>query len=559
MNATKTLSRLVPALAILIMVGGCGGDAPDASAPQDEEFGEPTDGGTAVVLIGADMTIPLSMLAQGTIDGNLGGDVMFMELLRGAWEDGRLVFKTAEESPMAIARSYEYVGPDSASLRFHMRPDVTWSDGEPLTADDIVFSYSILGDPALASPMQSYVELIDSVEAENDSTVVFHYSRRHPEMLTHAALPPIPEHIFGDTPPGEIINHPTLRNPADGNLVVSGPFMIDNWERGQSITLIPNPEFEPQPYLDQLVFRVVPDLNTRLVELQTGNADFLQGITFDQVPRIRSQAPHVRLEREEKRFYDYVAYNPEQFEPFANPEVRRALGLAVDVPAMIAALQMDEFAVPAGGPFAPIFEGLYDPDAQAPLPYDPDQARSILESHGWADTNNDGVLDRDGQPFQFTLITNSGNQRRADVSQILEQQWSRLGVDVELRIVEFNTMNDNLATGNFEAALGGWSVGLSPDLTMTPIWSPDSPFNFTGYEDPDVVRLMDQARQQPTYEAASPFWRDAASAIVEDQPYTWLYYMDSVDGVNNRLRGPRIDTYGPYQNTWEWWIPENLR
>ena len=545
-------------LAVLTVATGCdAGDAERPQAPVDGDYGEPVHGGTATVLEGADMVLPLAMLAQSTLDGNLGGDVMYMSLLSGAWEDGRLIFNAADESPMAIARGYEFIAPDSTSVRFNMRSDLTWSDGEPLTGHDVAFTYGILGDPDLASPLQHYVEFLNEVEVEDDSTVVFHFSRRYPDMITHAATAVIPEHIFGETAPGAIRDHPTLRNPQNGALVVSGPYMIGSWERGQRIVLVRNPEFEPRAYLDQLVFRIVVEPTTRLVELQTGSADFVGGITLDQVPHIRDQAPHVRLETEEKRFYDYVAYNGAMFEPFADPEIRRALGLATDSEALISALQMEEFAVPAGGPYAPIFADLYDPEGQAPLPYEPEEASRILAEKGWEDTDGDGILDRDGQPFRFTLHTNQGNQRRADVSQILQQQWRRIGVDARIQILEFNTLTANLTNGDFEATVGGWSVGLSPDLT--PLWAPDSPFNYTRYQSPEVTRLIERARSAPTFEVAAPIWREAATAIVADQPYTWLFYFDSVDGVNNRLRDTKIDTYGPYQNTWEWWIPAELR
>src|SRR5690606_30982446 len=99
----------------------------------------------------------------------------------------------------------------------------------------------------------------------------------------------------------------------------------------------------------------------------------------------------------------------------------------------------------------------------------------------------------------------------------------------------------------YEASLGGWSVGLSPDLT--PLWAPDSPFNITGYSDPAVSALIARALAQPTPEAAAPLWTQAASEIAQDQPYTWLYYFDGIDALNPRLRGTHIDTYGPYQNT----------
>lgn len=556
MNRKTQGKGLATILAILILGAGCG----DRSAGPDlgVDFGEPESGGTAIIVEGSDMTQPLAMLAQGTLDGALGEDILFMGLLRGEWADGRLVFRTADENPMAIARSYEYVGSDSASLRYRMRSDVRWSDGNPLTAADVVFTYSLLGDPDLASPLQHNVEYLESVEAENDSTVVFHFTRRYPDMVTHSASPIIPEHIFGDTPPGELRNHPALRNPENGNLPTSGAYLIGGWERGQRITLARNPHFEPAAYLDQIVFRIIPESpTTRLVELQTGAVDFLQGISLDQIPFIREQAPHVRLEREEKRFYDYIAYNGDAFEPFADPEIRRALGLALDIEGIIDALQMEEFAVPAGGPYAPIFRDIYDPEGQAPLPYDVEQAREILEANGWRDTDDDGILDRDGQPFRFNLETNVGNQRRGDVSQIVQQQWRQIGVDARLQVIEFNTLNDNLQRGNFQAVLGGWSVGLSPDLR--PLWAPDSPFNFTGYDEPEVTALIGQAMAQPTHERSVPYWRAAASRMVQDQPYTWLYYLDMVDGVNERLRDTIVNTFGPYQNVWEWWIPESRR
>ncbi len=551
MNPIRATARLFSCLLIGAAVTACGDGG--GGAASFGEGGEPRPGGTVVIAELADMSIPLAIVAQSTLDGNLGGDVMFMALVAGAWEDGRLVFHTSDRNPLAMAHSYEYFGPDSASIRYHIRPDLRWSDGEPITARDVEYTYGIVDDPALASPLQHYKEFLDSVVAEDDSTVVFNFTRRHPDMLTHSALQPLPAHIFEGTPPGELRNHPTIRNPENGRLVVSGAYMIGGWQRGQSVTLVRNPHFSPAGHLDQVVFRVIPDATTRIVELQTGRLDMLTGITLDQVPALRAGAPNVRLEREEKRFYDYITYHP-SYEPFADPEVRRALGLAIDVNGIVAALQMDEFAVPAGGPYAPIFRDLYDPVGQAPLPFDPDEARRILAAKGWRDTNNDGIVERNGRPFQFTLMTNAGNQRRADVTQIVQQQWRNIGIDARLQQLESNTFFDNMNRGDFQAALAGWSVGLSPDLTA--IWAADSPFNYTNYGNAEVTALLEHARSQPTYESSVDAWRDVATRVVQDQPYTWLYYLDSVDGVSNRLRGTSIDTYGPYHHMWEWWVTD---
>ena len=143
------------AVALLTLAAGCGRDRKGEEA--GGAAGTPESGGVAVVAEGADMNIPIAILANAQLDGDLAADVMNRGLLRGVWEDGKLVDKTAAESPMALARSYEYLGPDSTAVRFHMRSDARWSDGQPLTAHDIVFTYGLVKDPAVAAEQQSYV------------------------------------------------------------------------------------------------------------------------------------------------------------------------------------------------------------------------------------------------------------------------------------------------------------------------------------------------------------------------------------------------------------------
>lgn len=539
----------IAAAAALVATAACGGDAGPGRAGGE---GAPEPGGTVVIAQNADMSQPLATLASGALDGSLQ-DILYMNLLRGVWRDGRLEYVTADESPMALARSYEYVGPDSTSLRYRLRSDVRWSDGTPITAHDVVFTYQMLGDPMIASPRQDYVEHIESVEAEDDSSVVFHFRRRYPEMLFHSSHGIVPRHVYADVAPSQLTSHPSVRSPEGGALVVSGAYQIGAWTRGQQVVLERNPHFEPRGHLDRIVFRIVPDATTRIVELRTGAIDWVNGVGFDQISSLRQQAPDIRFELEEKRFYDYIAYNPAGFVGFADPDVRRALGMAIDLDGLLRALQMEEYTVPASGPYPPIFEDLYDPELMPPLAYDPEGAASLLEARGWVDGDGDGIREKDGTPFRFTLVTNAGNQRRADIAQIVQQQWRRIGVDVELRSLEFNTLMDQLLREEYQAALNGWGVGLSPDLKG--MWGPDSPYNIVSYDDPQTLALFEQALAQPTADAARPYWQAAAQALVDDQPYTWLYYMDQVNGINERVRGVVVNTFGPFQNAWEWWIP----
>jgi peptide/nickel transport system substrate-binding protein len=544
-HAQTWIRRAALALVLSAVAAACGdregGEAPKAGAEKGR--GGVQRGGTAIMAELSDIDKPHPLVFEGIVDADMV-DVMYMPLLRSAWRDGRTVYLTSHDSPMALAWHWEYANPDSSAIRFRMRSGLKWSDGQPITARDVVWTYEMAGDPRVASPRQDYLLQIDSVRAENDSTAVFHFKRRYPDMLYHSGLPIAPRHAYEGSDPAQIRTHPRLTRPDSSNQVVSGSFMIGSWRKGQQVTFVPNPHFTVRPNLDRIVVRVVPEPTTRLVELETGQVDFARPIPADQVQRIRTQAPDVRFEYEQKRYYDYIAYNPRTFEPFADPEIRRAMGMAIDVPALIRALQMERVAVQASGPYPPIFKNLYDPQRMPPLPYDTAQAKRILASKGWRDS--------DGEPFRFTLLTNSGNQRRSDIQQIVQQQWKRIGVDARLQQLEFNTFQDRTREKQFQAVVGNWGVGLSPDLTE--LWGKTTPYNYVSYENPRVTQLFEQARTQPTEALATQYWKAAAEQIARDQPYTWLYYFDQIDGVNNRLQGIKIDTYGAYQNAWEWWV-----
>jgi peptide/nickel transport system substrate-binding protein len=508
-------------------------------------------GGQVVVGHGSDIEYPNLLVSQGDMDNTVNA-IVFRPLLEPEWADGWLAFRTAEENPMALARSYEFFGPDSASLRYHLRTDAFWSDGRPITAHDAAWTLEARGNPAVASPRMDYNREFREIVVEDDSTLVIHFNRRYPEMIFQTAGGVLPRHVYEGVDLSQIRAHPSVTNPAE-HQVSSGAFRIAQWLRGQRIVLERNPDIDPQPHLDRIIIRVIPDETVRVIELQTGNVDMVL-VPYHFIQEVR-RAGNVRIEAQENRSYEYILFNPLGNEFFADPDVRRALGLAIDVDALISGLEMGEFARPAGGPYPSIFRNLYDAEAQAPLPHDIEEARRILAGKGFV-PGTGGILARDGVPFRFTVLTNVENQRRVDVAQIIEQQLRRVGVDMRIQALEFNTVLERTTSRQFEASIGGWGVGLSQDYLYQLFGDPDLPFNLVGYDNPEVQRLMSEALDQPTEEAAAPYWREIASLIVEDQPYTWLYYYDRPWGINNRLRGTIVDPLGEVQHVWKWYLEE---
>ncbi len=527
-------------LAIALLAGCAGGDGPAGAVR----------GGQVVIAEGADLDKPLGLVSSTSLDSSIGS-MLYMTMLGTRWENGELIYQTAEDNPLALARSYEFFGPDSASIRYRMRSDVRWTDGRPVTAEDAAWTLRAQGNEAVASPRQDYNREIREIVVEDDSTLVIHFNRRYAEMFFHTAGDVAPRHLFEDGDLSQLRSHPALTDPVN-SLVTNGPFRLVQWVRGQSVVLERNPDFEPQPILDRIIFRIIPEEATRIIELQTGRVDITR-VPFHYVDEIRNSTG-IRIEKQEKRSSESIQYNPRSHPFLADPEIRRALGLAIDKEAMIAGLEMEEFAVSAGGPYPPIFRNLYDPEGQSPLPYDTVEARRILESRGWV-RGPDGILTNDGTRFSFQILTNGDNRRRVDIAQILERQWQRLGIETRIQTLEFNTVIERTTAREFEAHIGGWNVGLSADLYQ--LWGDvNLPFNYVSYDNAEVRRLMNEAVAQPTEDEANALWKQAAALIVADQPYTWLFYYDTPFGVNERVKGIRIDTLSPYQEPWAWYIEE---
>jgi peptide/nickel transport system substrate-binding protein len=412
------------------------------------------------------------------------------------------------------------------------------------------------------------------VEAVDDTTVVFHFSRVYPYQIMDANVGSIvPEHILKDIPRSEITSAEFNTKP-----VGNGPFIMKSWRSQEQIEFVRNPNYyEPnKPYLDRIVVRIVPDRTTLLTQLKTGKIDFLE-----QVPPKEFQDMKQDFEMGESdikpyefigRSYDFIAwntidgdaYNPEVHNSqasledipnpfFANREVRRAMTLAIDRELIREAIGYG-MLIPMNGTVSPILWA-HDPSVET-LPYDPDEARRILQEQGWIDADGDGILEKDGRDFRFIMKTNTGNERREQATTLIQDMLKQVGIAMEIRMEEGVTFFSNMVNKDFDAALLGWSIGLKVDFTQ--ILHSNSrldKYNFTTYGNPEFDVLNDEAKMMMDRERAKAVWRDAQEILIQDQPYTWLYYLKSGHGLHKRFKGVTMDERGAWINPYEWWVP----
>lgn len=531
------------ALAATAVLWACGGEPARESAA-------PRTGGTAVVGVGTDLGTVLPPLARTNLDAEISG-LLFLGLNRGRWSTGGLVYP--EGHPLALADRWR-TGPDGTTLTYHLAPELRWSDGSALTAGDVVFTYRLLADPEAGLPLSYATRRMDSVSARGDSAVTFHFARRYPGMLFDTGAGILPEHVWGGVPPAEFLRTAGAAPPGDsagaGVTVASGPFRLAEWVRGERIVLVRNGEAPVTPRLDTLVFRVLPEEATRLAELRSGGLDLTRVESFRQARQLE-RADGYSVLSVPNRAYDYVAWNPAGHPAFGDARVREALSLALDREAMIAALEMEGHAEPAAGPYGPLFPRLRV-EAEGPL-HDPDRARALLEEAGWTRPGPGRTRTKGGRELAFELATQAGSDRRGAAAELIRAQLRRVGARATLRTQEFNSLFGRMRSGDYEAALLGWQVGLGPDIS--PFWyDPAGPMNVVGYDSEPVRALMDSALAAPSAGEARPFWRRAARRIADDHPYAFLWHFDVLYAARSRLRGVEVDPTGFTATAHEWWV-----
>lgn len=449
-----------------------------------------------------------------------------------------------------LATSWEF-SPDRLSLTFHLRPKARWSDGAPVTAEDVAYSWKVQVSPELGWPSAEIKENITSVEAFDEHTVRFHFRHSYPYQLMDVNDGPIvPAHAWKSIPPATWEDVDWTRHSLS-----AGPFRFAAHEPQQQITLERNPTYwrDGFPRLDRVVWRVLPDQSNLLVQLKTGAIDLMEAVPPREAEHVRVH-PRLRLIVFPDRSYGYVGWNNR--DPlFRDPDVRRALTLAIDRNAILDSVLRGYGRIAVG----PVLSTMWAFDRELhPLPYDPQAARDLLAKAGWKDHDGDGLLDRRGKTFRFELMTNAGNDVREDICLLIKDQLQRVGIDAEPRFVEWGAMNSRLRRGRFQAYVSAWREGTQVDLT--PVWHSAPPgqptFNFVGYHNPKVDRLLDEADSKGTIEDQKPYFLEIQRIITSDQPYTFLYEGERLDGLNRRVHGAVINDASPYFNLEEWWVAE---
>jgi len=544
MATLRNGGRAVLAAALAVLAAGCG-KRPSSTTPPPRGEG-PRRGGQVITALFQDVSTFNEYEAPTEWTQSEIIDMLFPSLMT---EQPDYQLHPPSFAPR-LATSWEFSA-DNRTLTFHLRPDAHWSDGVPITAEDVRFSFRVQKDPRVGWDGLEVKDYITDVEAIDPHTVRFHFSRVYPYQMMDANDGHIvPEHAWGKVPLEE-----WRTSDFDPILVTGAQFRVASHTRQQTIVLERDPLYwgRPRPYVDRLVFRVLPDPAGQLAQLATGQINLVTQVPPQEVERVRAN-PEVEVVEFPSRTWGFIGWNNRRA-PFSDRRVRRALGLAINRKAMVDSV-FHGFAKLCNGP---VLSTMWACNRNLqPLAYDPKGAVELLAQAGLRDTDGDGVIRLQGKPLEFDVIYAASNVMRQEMALLVQADLARIGVRARPRQVEFTSLMAHLEGGDFDATISAWSEATKIDLTSewsTPT-SSQGTLNITGYSNPEVDRLIAQAREEPDYTHAKVILDRAQELITDDQPVTFLYEGSEAVAINRHVRGADINSAGIFFNVEEWyWAP----
>jgi peptide/nickel transport system substrate-binding protein len=453
---------------------------------------------------------------------------------------------------------------DGKTLTVKLRDDVTWSDGEPVTANDFVFTYDMyMADANTVASRYPYEDYVDSVEAPDDTTVVVHFKEPFAAWLTSIfAGGVLPEHVLKPV----FDSDGTLDN-AEWNTAPTvgvGPFVFKEWETDSHLTFEANPNWINPPKLQQIFIRMADDA-AQEVSIIAGDTDIGTFLDWSQADAINNSGKAKFVTQPSG--YDegwYLNFDPNTANPaMLDVNVRKAIVLATDREKILKDLLGGLTTVPATyWASTPPFE---DPSIK-PLAYDPEEAKRLLDEAGWKDSNGDGTRDKDGKELVLRYIANQ-RQLRKDVQAVVQQMWAQVGIGSELVNYGddyFNGYADGgpQATGKYDIAEYS-DIASYPDpdaskFLCTEVVGPDHPdgANWQGYCNEDLDKLFDQQATETDPEARKQIFYQIEKIMDDEVVWVGLWKDPDLWSVNNRLQNVKLSGATPFWNAHEWTISE---
>ncbi|NOZ83523.1 MAG: peptide-binding protein [Epsilonproteobacteria bacterium] len=446
-----------------------------------------------------------------------------------------------------LAKKY-LVSKDGKTVTFILRKGIKWQDGVEFTSADPLFTYRALKNPEVATPYSTDFMLIDKAEAIGKYIFRVHYKTVFVPALASWTMGILPYHLLK--------GHNLATDRFNRHPIGTGPYKLTKWKSGQSILLTKNNNyFRGAPRIDHLLYKIIPDSATAFLQLETGKIDAM-GLSPIQLKRQITEKikENYKIYINPSFGYTYLGLNLRR-KLFQNKKVRKALNYAINKKQIIDTILFGEGTVSNG--IYPPTSWVYDSSVRASK-YNLPKAERLLKETGYI--YKDGKLIKDGKQFSFTVVTNQGNNERKYAALLIQSDLKKIGIKMNIRILEWQAFLNLVNSRNFDAVLLGWQ--LSPDPDQFSIWdsSQDKPggFNFVGYHNKTVDKLLERGRKTMDRKQRKIIYQKINKIIFNDKPYLFLYSPYSIVVIQKRFKGIKKEKAGIFYHLVDWYVPKRL-
>ncbi|WP_200410841.1 glutathione ABC transporter substrate-binding protein [Virgibacillus salexigens] len=427
--------------------------------------------------------------------------------------------ETMEIEPL-LAESYE--NPDDNTWVIKLKEGITFHDGTPFNAEAVKYTFEQLKDPDRAAPRASLLAPIESIEVEDENTVVLNTEEPYGPML--AAL----SHT------NAAIVSPTADQEGDINKepVGTGPFVFDEWVEGDHITLTRNEDYWRDPAkLEKVTYKVVPEFSTAISMLETGEVQFIDAIASDHINRVES-IQNVEVQKTEGTRVSYLGFNMEK-EPFNELAFRQAVAYGIDQEAYVS--QLNDLGIDNESIIGPNVFGYQEDAKEKGYAYNPEKAKQLIEDNGYA-----------GQ--EITLFA-ANRDNYMKMAEIVQSQLSEIGLNVSIETMEWASFLESARKGDYEMTFLGWSNStadgselLYPNLHSDNIGSS----NYARYENSEFDKLVQESRSSVDQEVRKQKLHAANLIAMEEAPWIVMNHGIVTAAYDASMEGLIVDPTGKW-------------
>ena len=503
---------------------------------------------------------------------------------------------TTEVKP-ALAESWE-VAEDKVTWTFHLRKDVVWFDGEPFTADDVIFTFNDLYyNPTIPTSARDILTIEGepiTVEKVDKSTVKFITPKPFAPMLRSIGMAILPKHILEskvvkvdsgvikeDKMPNQMFNYTWGVDTPPEEIIGTGPYQMKEYKPSQHVVLVRNPNYWKKdaagnrlPYIEQIRIVIVPNQDVQLLKFQAGEIDGL-GIRGQDYPLLKpkEKSGNFTLYNAGPAFgTNFIVFNQnpgkdQQGNPFVNPikfswftdlNFRKAVAHAIDKETIINNV-MNGLGYPQHAAMSPGAKLFHNPNVLK-YEYDLDKASEILEQAGYKDRDGDGfVEDKNGNTVEFDIITNSGNTERENIGLIIQEDLKEIGIKAQFSPIDFNALVTRLtSTFDWDAVIIGLTGGIEPhngknvweSSGQLHVWNPRQEKPATEWES-EIDRLFNEGAQELDQESRKAIYFRWQEIVAEQLPVIYTVLPAGLMAIHNKLGNINPTAYGGWLHNLE--------